>query len=302
MQKPFFTIIIATYNRQKLLSEAIDSVLSQSYKNFELIIVNDCSTDNTLEYLSTLTNENIKVFSNKKNMHVSYSRNFGIDNAGGEWIVFLDDDDTMMSNKLEVLYSAIQKYENITFIHHSVLIDYVGDNKKRISSNSASNNYRDDILTTNIIGTPNHVCIRKDILISVGGFDLELNSSEDYELWIRILRHKDFKPCFLDLPLVTMRIERGVASLDKDLEEYKKSYNLIFNKHSQAINGLSKNLQKKREENYYYRFAIRCVYNNSRKCAVNWFFKAFMHTKRLKYILAILVSAISPKVLVLLYK
>ena len=302
MQKPFFTVIIATYNRQKLLSEAIDSVLSQSYKNFELIIVNDCSTDNTFEYLSTLDNESIKVFSNKKNMHVSYSRNFGIDNAKGEWIVFLDDDDKMMSNKLKVLYSAIQKYENITFIHHNVLIDYVGDNKKRISSNCASNNYRDDILTTNIVGTPNHVCIRKDILISVGGFDLELNSSEDYELWIRILRHKDFKPCFLNLALVTMRIKRGVASLDKDLEEYKKSYNLIYKKHSQSINGLPKSLQKKREENYYYRFAIRCVYNNSRRCAVNWFFKAFRHSKKLKYILAMLLSGISPKVLILLHK
>ena len=145
MRKPFFSVIIATFNRRNLLAKAVDSVLSQNYKNFELIIVDDCSTDDTLAYLDGLEDDRIRVFSNKKNMHVSYSRNIGIEHTRGEWIVFVDDDDAMLKNKLQVLADTIYSSPQVNFIHHKVWIDYVRDNTRRLSSNRSSQNYKEEI-------------------------------------------------------------------------------------------------------------------------------------------------------------
>ncbi len=127
MVEPFVTVIMPAYNSENTIDEAIESVLRQSFKNFELIIVNDYSTDQTLNLIEKWASKDkrIKYYNNIKNSGVSYSRNFAISKALGEWIAFLDSDDIWKSNKLEKQIKvsvenpeAVLIYTSSSFIKH----------------------------------------------------------------------------------------------------------------------------------------------------------------------------------------
>ena len=98
---PTVSVVIPTYNRADLLPRAIRSVLSQTYWNCELIIVDDCSTDNTREVVSTWTDSRIRYIRHPENRHQSGAINTGIEHARGQYVAFLDDDDEWMPTKLE---------------------------------------------------------------------------------------------------------------------------------------------------------------------------------------------------------
>ena len=127
------SVIIPTYNRKKFIQEAINSVLEQNYKNLEIIIVDDCSNDDTMEILKEKysSNERIKLYSNEKNSGAGVSRKFGYSKASGEYLVFMDDDDYYTN--MEFFSRAIQILEqnhNISFVSSSSIIEYVNENKK----------------------------------------------------------------------------------------------------------------------------------------------------------------------------
>ena len=95
------SIIMPSYNTAKYIKNSVNSVLAQTYQNWELLIVEDCSTDNTMEVLSTFDDERIKVFVNERNSGAALSRNFALRQAKGRWIAFLDSDDIWHPQKLE---------------------------------------------------------------------------------------------------------------------------------------------------------------------------------------------------------
>ena len=101
MSNELVSIIMPSYNTANYISESIQSVLNQTYKNWELIIVDDCSSDNTLEILSKFNDKRIRIIANEKNSGAALSRNKALIEAKGKWIAFLDSDDLWESNKLE---------------------------------------------------------------------------------------------------------------------------------------------------------------------------------------------------------
>lgn len=109
------SIVVAVYNAEKTLRKCIDSLLAQTYKNYEIILVNDCSVDSSLsicqEYVKN--NPQIKVISNEKNCGVSVTRNNGIEKSEGKYICFVDSDDYVEINYLEVLYETYIKYNTV---------------------------------------------------------------------------------------------------------------------------------------------------------------------------------------------
>lgn len=117
------SIVVAVYNAEKTLKKCVDSLLNQTYKNIEIILVNDCSKDNSLDICNEYSkaNDNVKVISNERNSGVSDTRNNGIDNSTGEYICFVDSDDYVESNYIEVLYYYYQKYNTVPicgFVYH----------------------------------------------------------------------------------------------------------------------------------------------------------------------------------------
>ena len=106
------SIIMPSWNTAQYISEAIESVLKQSYSNWELIIVDDCSTDNTISVVNKYKDNRIRLFQNKENLGAAYSRNFALRQAKGRWIAFLDSDDVWYSEKLEkqILFMTKNNY------------------------------------------------------------------------------------------------------------------------------------------------------------------------------------------------
>lgn len=116
-KNPSFSVVIPVYNKGPHIHRSISSVLNQTYKNFELILINDSSTDNSLEECRKFSDERIQIFQRDKPGPGGYAaRNLGIEKAKGEWIAFLDADDEWMPNHLEKLFELSQKFPHVFFM------------------------------------------------------------------------------------------------------------------------------------------------------------------------------------------
>ena len=122
-----FSVIIPLYNKEKCIARTINSVLSQSYTNFEIVIVDDGSTDNSAAIVKTITDSRIRLFQ-KENGGVSSARNYGIEKALGKWIFFIDADDILLPSSLEKLYKV--------FISSESKMDIIAGNYARVTQNT----------------------------------------------------------------------------------------------------------------------------------------------------------------------
>ena len=179
------SIIIPYYKKKEFISETINSIKNQSYKNYEILIIYDDENLTDLKYLKELANEkkNIRILVNKKNSGAGLSRNNGIINAKGEFIAFLDADDYWHKDKLlKQLNYMIHK--KINFSHTSYYI--VNKNKKIISVRNGRNflEYK-DLLSSCDVGLST-VMIKKKILMD--NFFPNLTTKEDFVLWLKILK------------------------------------------------------------------------------------------------------------------
>ncbi|MCE9680057.1 glycosyltransferase [Shewanella sp. AS1] len=181
------TIYIPTKNRRLHLSKAIDSVLNQTYKNWELIIVNDASTDDTESFLTELTDKhhNIKCFHNTVSQGACAARNTAIQNAKGLFVTGLDDDDLFTPNRLQVL---VDNYDDkYSFISTSWVMspNTIKDRLREFLRYKSGDIDLNSMLDLNHIG--NQVYVRRDRILSLGGFDENLQSWQDYDMWIRLI-------------------------------------------------------------------------------------------------------------------
>ena len=117
---PFVSIIIPTYNRAKLVGKALKSIIDQTYKNWEVIVIDNHSTDDTDKIFKNFIDPRIRYFKIHNHGIIAKSRNFGIKMAKGEWIAFLDSDDWWTNDKLEVCFNNIN--DNVDFIYHELEI------------------------------------------------------------------------------------------------------------------------------------------------------------------------------------
>ena len=121
--KPFVSVIIPTYNRGYRIKYCIDSILEQTFTNYEIIVIDDNSSDNTWQIIKKINDERVKYFKLNKNHGAQYARNYGIKISKGEWITFLDSDDEWMSDKLEKQVNALKfkKYNsNVVIYTHGI--------------------------------------------------------------------------------------------------------------------------------------------------------------------------------------
>lgn len=191
------SVVVPVYNGAEKIIGVLDSVLNQSYKVFEIILINDCSQDNTLDLINKYATLNhnfvFKIFDLKKNSGVSFCRNLGWDNANGDYVAFLDSDDYWNVNKIELM-SNIVAVGNADLIGHNY-------NEKIILLNqyftfNLSNLYKVNfykLLLRNKFQT-SCVILKKSLKER---FDQTISHSEDYELFLR-LTAKRYKIYFYD--------------------------------------------------------------------------------------------------------
>jgi len=184
---PFFTVVVPSYNRADLILETLETVFQQEFQNFEIIVVDNCSTDNTVEVLKPLQEQGkIKLIVNEKNLERSRSRNVGFEAANGEFLTLLDSDDFMYPNNLKKAYEFIQREAEAKFIHNYYeLVDqsrkpiyqYDFPKKKDQIKQLARGNF------LSCIG----VFLAKEIYQNFKfNEDENVLGSEDWEMWIRI--------------------------------------------------------------------------------------------------------------------
>lgn len=196
-----FTVIIPLYNKGKFIYETVSSVLSQSFRNFEIIIVNDGSTDNSLEVINKFKDPRIKIF-NISNSGVSSARNFGIFKSTNEWIAFLDADDLWDINYLEESYKIISNIKSVNVIATNYY-KYFTDYKKTLVYNTISSGFVESYLKINCI-TSSSVIIHKSVFNHIGIFDTRLKYGEDQHMWLRI--NIKYRTYFNNKPLVYYRM------------------------------------------------------------------------------------------------
>ena len=190
MVSPLVSIIIPTFNREKALERALNSVSSQTYTNWEICIVDNNSSDNTIQLINSYNNPRIKFFSIKNNGVIAASRNLGIQNAKGKYLAFLDSDDWWSSRKLEKSVKFLEQgiasvvYHDLFIVNKNNQKFFLKKTKSRILVKPIFN---DLIINGNTLITSS-VVLRRDIFTKIGGFNEEscLVAIEDYDAWLSL--------------------------------------------------------------------------------------------------------------------
>lgn len=191
MDNILFSIIIPTYNRASFIEKTIRSVLGQTYRNFEIIIVDDGSTDNTGEIIKNIGNEKIRYFK-IENSERGFARNFGVKHALGNYVTFLDSDDILLPDHFSNAVESIEKYHNPPFLHLGYEI--VNSNNQLLFRIDKLKNDNILFLVRGNSLSCNGCFLRSDVSREYSfNEDRNLSGSEDWELWFRVLANYGIK-------------------------------------------------------------------------------------------------------------
>tara|TARA_B100000242_G_scaffold292373_1_gene267651 strand:- start:8218 stop:9108 length:891 start_codon:yes stop_codon:yes gene_type:complete len=190
MSEELISVIIPTYNREKLLRRAIQSVQRQSYENWEIIVVDNHSEDDTQLFIESLSSEKIKYIKHKNNGIIASSRNIGAEVSKGNFLAFLDSDDWWEKDKLKKSHQALTSTES-DISYHNCFIEGNKKNGKTRSRKLKDPIYNDLLINGNTIVTSS-VLIRKKIFKNAGCFSTDEDKVgwEDYDLWIKVSKNK----------------------------------------------------------------------------------------------------------------
>lgn len=190
---PLVSVILPTFNRLGYLSDAIHSVTRQTYSNWELIVVDDGSTDRTRDYLTSLSDHRIQIVLIEHCGNIASVRNIGIRKSTGGLIVFLDSDDLLLPQTLSWHALRLETHPECGWSYgHHQLVDaggkVIGSRFEGPNNDSADSVLR-DVLTDRSVPCTGAVMIRREIFEVVGYFDETLRLAEDFDLWIRLAFH-----------------------------------------------------------------------------------------------------------------
>ena len=186
------SVIIPVYNGGKTIKETIQSVLNQTFTNFELIIINANSTDATLSIISQIEDERIKIYSYPK-ANVAVNRNRGIKHATGNYITFLDADDLWTDDKLAAQYTALQSNPQAGVAYSwTNCIDENGKFLRKTFHVNWNGDVYSKLLINNFINSGSNIMARREPLIEIGGFDEILTNSQDIDICLKLSAITDF--------------------------------------------------------------------------------------------------------------
>lgn len=242
---PLFSVVIPTYNRRGRLSRTMDSVLKQTFADFELLVMDDGSSDGTREMVESYTDPRIRYEWAPNSGGPAVPRNRGIDMACGDWIAFLDADDFWYPRKLEVVAAAIAELPDVVAVCHNEYrhIETSGERSLLCHGPYEDDFYRVMLTQGNRVST-SAVTVRRDFLAHHG---LRFNTSrdyaivEDYDLWLRIALSGG-RYHFIDEPLGEYVIEGD--NLTSNFERFHRNRTRLLYDHVFAVQSFEPNRQK----------------------------------------------------------
>lgn len=210
------SVIIPTYNSARFLAEAIDSVLAQSFKDFEILVIDDGSTDETKAVMQRYSSPVRYIY--QTNGGVAAARNRGIEESRGKYVAFLDADDAWFEHKLETQLDALTKRADCRACYSAFTVADHNMNSIGIRLSNREGRAIDDLLSSgNVIGTPSTVLCERPLFEAVGGFDPEMSQCADWDMWVRLASDTEF--LYIAEPLVMYRQHDGNMSRSASLLE-----------------------------------------------------------------------------------
>jgi glycosyltransferase involved in cell wall biosynthesis len=230
--KDLISVIIPNYNKSKWIGDCLNSVINQTYKNIEIIFIDDGSTDNSLKVAKSFKDNRITIIQNEYNSGVSYSRNVGIKNAKGEYVTTLDSDDIYINNKkIETEYNELKNnnfkgivFSNVSQINEKGEVVLVEGNNNNIKEGNIFKQLIECGWTTPSVFSPRDYLCKKQYLIDVGLFDEEINLYEDWDLKLKLSKRHKFKYSGND-GIGYRRLPGGLSY--QSLEKHNKNIELI---------------------------------------------------------------------------
>lgn len=189
---PLVSVVVATYNMGKYLPAAIDSILAQTYRNFEIVVVDDGSTDDTSAVIAPYVHGSRFTYTAQSNLGQPKAKNAGVRLSRGELIAFCDADDVWLPKKLELQVECFLDHPHVAVV--SSEIREIDDTGREVGSRDVprySGRILDKLLIKNCISFGTAV-IRKDVFDVVGGFDDSLPMGIDWDLWLRVAVNHEF--------------------------------------------------------------------------------------------------------------
>lgn len=263
-----FTVVIPLYNKELSIINTLKSVLNQTYQNFEIVVIDDGSTDDSAKIVKNMNNPKIRLIS-QPNQGVSAARNNGVEKAKNDWIAFLDADDIWEKNHLEEVVKMMLVFPNATVYTTSFRYS---DNRKVFKHKRAENvfvvsNYFQEALLEDLICT-NIIVVNRISFNKVGGFKTFLNRGEDVDLWARLAKRFDIVKSTTVTAIYRIDAENR-TSLSRNLEK-THVYHLNLNTTNQD------------EKAYYEHLIFLRLLAYLRSGDLQSFLKLFIHHKQIK--------------------
>lgn len=211
--EPKVTVLMPAYNAARYISDAISSVLEQSFTDFELLIINDGSTDDTVDIILSFQDSRIILIS-QNNQGIAAALNIGLSHARAAYIARFDADDICMPNRLKVQYDFITAYPEYSII--GTAADYVDVMGHYIFTHHPAAHLNEEIQQLSYTVCPfihSSVFYKKELIISNGGYNANAYTYEDHFLWLNVL--KSTKACNLSQPLIKVRFNPESITIDE---------------------------------------------------------------------------------------
>lgn len=232
MKQPLVSILMNCYNCEKYLIEAIDSVYSQTYDNWEIVFIDNCSTDKTKKIIDTYDNK-IKYYKTPENLNLCNARVFAKEFINGDFFCVLDTDDMWMEDKLEKQINVMLKNINVGIVYSNTIYFNDIDNKKLAYDKKMPSGYLFEELLANYFFSFETVMVRKSLMDKYNiYFDTKYNVSSDAEFFIKLSYHT--KCIYIDEPLAKWRYGYGSES-DRSLCLFPKEYEILLSQLSDMI-------------------------------------------------------------------
>lgn len=284
MKKQLVSIIIPLYNSEKYIAEAIESVINQTYKNWELLIVDDCSTDKSREIVKKYASQNkqIQLIESEVNFGgPARPRNIGLKKATGKYIAFCDDDDLWLPEKLEIQVDFLEKNPDYLLVSSNSKTFPDGTNNNLFLLKNKQLKFNELVKGNKIINSS--VLMQKSVIEKIGYIDEKpiVIAMEDYDYWLRLLAYKDNSAFILKKTLILYRIHNQNISLytDKTKVTFYDKLLYVYEKHKNKIPPQTIQNIKNNKEYLNYSFNYKLAFYRNQVSLKQFIFNKKITTK-----------------------
>lgn len=260
--KPYFSVIIPLYNKENFILNTIKSIMNQNFTDYEIIIVDDCSTDKSLKIVTNIVHDKIRIIRHEKNKGLSASRNTGIKNANAKYLAFIDADDLWKEDYLQELFQLISDFPQ-AHLFGTNYEEFYSDDKILLPENNSKSLQNNSLIIdffkislAQPLYCPSSFCVEKSVFETIGYYDETITFGEDVDYNIRA--NSEFLLAYSKKPLV-----HYLMLSENQITQSKVSGKIITNFDKFEIDNCSKSLKKfldfhryimakhyKQEENY----------------------------------------------------